>query len=78
MYPLIRCISCGDSLGHVYDLYIQLKLKLEKTEGLDPHNSFTDMSLDLNCMQILEELCIDAECCRMHLSTNLQISKYYC
>lgn len=63
----ILCITCGLPLADKEDLYNHLKeekIKKTKTEDID----FQD---------ILEQLDIVNECCKMHFITSMQFTDYY-
>lgn len=59
-----RCITCGNSIGHIYVPFIVERRILvgSKTNG-------ADLSINTDCSEIFKRLNITNMCCKMHLNT---------
>lgn len=67
----ILCFTCGLPLADKEDLYVHLKAeKIKKMTNYHPN-------MDLDCSDILEQLDIVNDCCKMHFITGMIFTDYY-
>jgi len=67
----VLCITCGYPIGDVEDVFKILRNTHVKAilseRGTAPTQAAVDSRLQLDMTEILEELCIESDCCRKSL-----------
>jgi DNA-directed RNA polymerase subunit N (RpoN/RPB10) len=81
MLTPVTCFTCGIPIGDKEDLFRLLRARrvrevLAKT-GTSARLAVADSSLQVDCSDIMDRLCVKRDCCRMHLATAMVFSDYF-
>jgi DNA-directed RNA polymerase subunit N (RpoN/RPB10) len=77
----VLCFTCGCPVGDVAALFRHMRAARVRAvlaeRGTAPALAAADAGLQIDCSDILDQLCIDNDCCRKTLVTAMIFSDYY-
>lgn len=69
------CLTCGNSIGHVVDIFLRKRCRLIKEalkeRGVVVNENTIRAAVSIDCSLVFEEIKIHNDCCRKTLSTSL-------
>lgn len=82
MYPYIICYTCGKALGDICDAFKALRAAKYQEAYNDPNLADIDPmmlaitgDLTINLEDVFEMLCVDLQCCRTKLTTQVEFKE---
>jgi len=82
MYAYIVCF-CGRSLGDLFDLFREMRaIKYADAYSnldfdIDPNLLAITESVQVKLDDVLDDLCLNLDCCRTHMLTQVEFAEIY-
>lgn len=77
----VACLSCGCQIGHVAAIFRRMREERIKAQlaALDtiPERAAENLRASMDISDLMDKLGIKYDCCRMHLSSNMDWREFY-